>query len=421
MNLTGFFGLLGGLLVLAFVANRLALRTGISDVLVLMATGVLLGPLLGVVEPERFQGVAQGFGTLALILILFEAGLELDLWQTMRHFPGGSVLAVFSYAVSVLAIAFVAHRTLALPFRSALIAGGVLGGVSSSVTLPVLQHLGLRPKVRIALLIEASLADVLSVLFVAALLDIGPRTGSMIMGLLRGFSAEFGISLVLGIIAGVGWSFLLPALSDQRFWQVLSFGAVLLVYAVTDVAGGGPLLAVLIFGLTLTNVPEARRRLIPKMPLAAARLPVEAIATEPHVGLLAFHAELSFLVRTFFFVLMGVEVSFAAFSHQWVAVGGIFAAILIARGIAIYASRIVWRDTLAWERELTFWLLPRGLITVVLALEVARVLGSDWNFLLDWAFAAIVLTNLCVMIATLRARGHAQMAEVSRGAPPEAL
>ncbi|HVB99422.1 MAG TPA: hypothetical protein VNJ12_08870 [Candidatus Dormibacteraeota bacterium] len=51
MNLTAFFGLLGGLLVLAFVANRLVLRTGVPDVLVLMATGVLLGPLFHVIDP----------------------------------------------------------------------------------------------------------------------------------------------------------------------------------------------------------------------------------------------------------------------------------------------------------------------------------------------------------------------------------
>ncbi|HVB34462.1 MAG TPA: cation:proton antiporter [Patescibacteria group bacterium] len=416
MNLAAFFGLLGGLLVLAFVANLLVLRTGIPDALVLMATGVLLGPLLHVVDPSKFQGVTEGFGTLALILILFEAGLELDLWQTVRHFYGGLVLAIFSYAASVLLIVLVARETLALPLRSALIVGAVLGGVSSSVTLPVLQHLGLRPKARITLLIEASLADIFSILSVAALLDIGTSGGSVIAGLLRGFYLELGISLALGVAAGIGWSFLLPALSDRRFWQVLSFGAVLLVYAGTAVAGGGPLLAVLIFGLTLTNAPEARKRLTPATPL-----PTNTIGAEPHVALLAFHAELSFLVRTFFFVLVGVAVSFSAFSRQWVAVAWIFAAILAARGIAVYASRLAWRNMHPWERELAFWLLPRGLITVVLALEVVRVLGGGWNFLLDLAFAAIVLTNLCLMIATVRVRAHTQIAEITSVAPPEAL
>jgi cell volume regulation protein A len=415
MNLTLFFGLLGGLLVLAFVANRLVRRTGIPDVLVLMATGVVLGPILQLVDPSKFASVTHGFGTLALILILFEAGLELDLWQALRHFPGGSLLAILSYAFSMVLIAVVAQQTLSLPVRSALIVGAVLGGVSSSVTLPVLQHLQLRPNVRTTLVIEASLADILSVLAVAVLLGLPASGAGVFTGLVQGFFMELGISIVFGVAAGIGWSFLLPALSDQRFWQVLTFGAVLVLYAVTAVAGGGSLFAVLVFGLTLTNIPEVRKRIA-----SSAPGPVTG-PVEPHVSLLAFHAELSFLVRTFFFVLIGVVVRFSAFSAQWIAVVGIFGAILLGRWLAVEASRLAWRDTQTWERELAFWMLPRGLITAVLALEAARVLGGKWNFLLDLAFAAIVLTNICLMVGTLRAHHRTQATELPETAPPVEL
>jgi cell volume regulation protein A len=415
MSLTLFFGLLGGLLVLAFVANRLVRRTGIPDVLVLMATGVALGPVFHLVDPSKFAGVTHGFGTLALILILFEAGLELDLWQTLRHFPGGFLLAVFSHAFSMLLIAAVAQQTLSLPLRSAMIVGAVLGGVSSSVTLPVLQHLQLRPKVRTTLMIEASMADILSVLAVAVLLGLPASGVAVFTSLVQGFVRELGISLLFGVAAGIGWSFLLPALSDQRFWQVLTFGAVLVLYAVTAVAGGGSLFAVLVFGLTLTNIPEVRKRITLKAPSPATGL------AEPHVSLLAFHAELSFLVRTFFFVLIGVVVRFSAFFGQWIAVVGMFGTILLGRWLAVEASRLAWRDTQSWERELAFWLLPRGLITAVLALEVARVLGGGWDFLLDLSFAAIVLTNLCLLVGTLRARRRTQVSKLEEAAPPVEL
>jgi cell volume regulation protein A len=375
-----------------------------------MATGVLLGPLFHLVDPSKFEGVTHGFGTLALILILFEAGLELEVWEAFRHFPGAFALAVFSYVFTAGLIALVARYTLALPLHSALIVGAVLGGVSSSVTLPVLQHLSLRPKIRTTLVIEAALADILSVLAVTALL-VMPAHGSILAGVAQGFFVELGISLVFGVAAGIGWSFLLPALSDQRFWQVLTFGAVLVLYAVSAVAGGGPLLAVLVFGLTLSNAPEARKRLGRPLPPSAARP-----ETDPHATLLAFHAELSFLVRTFFFVLIGLVVRFSAFSRQWIAVAGIFGAILVGRWLAVSASRLVWRDTHPRERELAVWLLPRGLITAVLALEAARVRGGAWDFLLDLAFAAIVLTNLFLMIATFHARRLSQLVEVSETA-----
>jgi Kef-type K+ transport system membrane component KefB len=46
MDLNFFFALLGGLLVLAFVANRLVRFTGVPDAIILLATGVVIGPIL---------------------------------------------------------------------------------------------------------------------------------------------------------------------------------------------------------------------------------------------------------------------------------------------------------------------------------------------------------------------------------------
>ncbi len=413
MNLTLFFGLLGGLLVLAFVANLLARRTGIPDVLVLMATGVLLGPLLHLLDPAKFGGVTRGFGTLALILILFEAGLELDLRQVLRHFPAGFLLALVSYALSMVLVAVAARATLGLPLASSLIVAAVLGGVSASVSLPVLQNLKLRANLRTMLVVEGAMADILSVLAVSALLN--ATTGAApVSAFLHEFATQFAISLTLGLLAGIGWSFLLPRLSDQRFWQVLTFGAVLVLYATTAVAGGGALLAVLVFGLTLTNVPIARRH------LAAAQPEAEAAPLPPQTGLLAFHAELSFLVRTFFFVLIGVVVKFSGFWREWLPVLAIFAAILLARWLSVLAVRLLWRKSHAYERELAFWMHPRGLITVVLALEAVNVGGPSWQFLERLAFAVLVLTSLTMTIGTLRGKRLGNLLEEGPAAASEA-
>jgi len=101
MSITGFFALLGGLLVLAFVANRLAQRTRVPDVVVLILVGTLLGPVFRLVDAARFENVTRGFGTLALLLILFEGGLELDVRETLRHLGGGLVLSWSAYAVFI--------------------------------------------------------------------------------------------------------------------------------------------------------------------------------------------------------------------------------------------------------------------------------------------------------------------------------
>jgi potassium/hydrogen antiporter len=93
-------GLVGGLLVVAFLANRVFGLTRIPDVLVLMMLGVLLGPVLGLVQAASLAKTTNLMGTLAIILVLFEGGLELNLRDTLKHFPGSFLLATLAYIFS---------------------------------------------------------------------------------------------------------------------------------------------------------------------------------------------------------------------------------------------------------------------------------------------------------------------------------
>ena len=74
--------------MLAFAANRLSRWTRVPDVIVLLVTGIVLGPVLHFVNPAKFAEVTRGFGTIELILILFAAGLELDLRRALRQLGG---------------------------------------------------------------------------------------------------------------------------------------------------------------------------------------------------------------------------------------------------------------------------------------------------------------------------------------------
>ncbi len=162
MNLNLFFAILGGLLVLAFVANRLVRFTGVPDVIILVFTGVVIGPVLHWIDPEVFRGVTHGFGSLALMLILFEGGLDLKLREILNHFAGGLFLALVSYVFANASVALLCRHALQLAWVPALLVGAVLGCISSSILLPVLQQVNLRREVKVTLLLEASLGDALA-------------------------------------------------------------------------------------------------------------------------------------------------------------------------------------------------------------------------------------------------------------------
>lgn len=407
MNTAFFFGLLGGLLVLAFVANRLFQKTRVPDVVVLMATGLLIGPVLGWVRASQFQDVTHAFGTLALILILFEGGLELNLRETVRHFPGGVLFGLFTYTFTAVLLGWVTARSLQLPYHSGLLAGAVLGCTSSTIVLPILQQWKAKDSVKTILLIEATLGDILSVLAVGFLLEYQQAKGGMFGSFMTSLVLKVLVSLAVALLLAWLWSQLLPRLSEQRFWHVLTFSFVLLLYAGTEVLRGSGLLAVLGFGLALSNfrmeVPEKRIRPF-ELFLPVAR---------PHEQTLSFHAELSFLVRTFFFVLIGAIVHLEGLEPVWPLMLGAVGAIYLARWGALQASRWAWSGIGRAERETILWMLPRGLITIVLALEVVDVQGREMAFLAPLSFAVILLTNLIVVFGSMRIKR-----ETAQALPP---
>ena len=180
-------GLVGGLLVVAFLANRVSGLTRIPDVLVLMMLGVLLGPVLGLVQPGTLAQTTNLLGTLAIILVLFECALELNLRDTLKHCPGSLLLATQAYIFSMVLVAVIVTSRLGLSWTDGLLVGAALGCTSSTVVLPVLQQLWAEEPVRVTLMLEAAWGDVLAVLTVGLLLGLRSQGEAVAQGLPHDF------------------------------------------------------------------------------------------------------------------------------------------------------------------------------------------------------------------------------------------
>lgn len=383
MQMAYIFGLPAALLVLAVVANRLSKLTRVPDIIVLLLIGVTLGPILHWVNPGNFEGAIRVLGTLALILILFEGGLELRLRQAMRYFPAGLLLVILSFGLSFALIALMGRALLHLGWSDCLLLGAALGCTSGTIVIPALQQINTPDPVKITLTVEASLGEIIAVLMVGSLLEQNPGK-SLIGGLVTDFSHHIFFSVVIGFAIGALWSKIWPKLAGAPYMNILSLGVVLGVYSLGDYFKGSGLLTVLIFGVTLANLPRT-----PHMTRQGQRM-------------LAFHAEFSFLVRSFFFVLLGIVAQFVS-RHYIVPILGILAALVLARFLAVQGSRWVVRDVERRDTELLFWMLPRGLVTAVLALEIMNDRGAVFAFLPAMAFTVVMVTNLFIVWGSVRA------------------
>jgi Na+:H+ antiporter len=418
LTVTTLFGLLGLLLVLAFLANRLSRWTRVPDVIVLLATGILLGPVLHWIRAVQFSAVTRGFGTLALILILFAAGLELDVRHAFRQFSGALVLSLLSYGLTFTGVTYFCIYGLGIQKMPAMLIAASFACISGSIVLPVLDQMDLRRDLKTTLIIEASFGDGLGALGVGVLLDLASGAGAATTGVIPAllhrlglapgtsgaiaggvvalFLFKFLLALAIAVAAGFLWARLLPLVSDKQYWQVLTFAAVLLVYSGTHGLGGSDLFAVMVFGATLANLPDPQDR--------RSEFGFAILSPDPSRLIHSFHSELAFLVRSFFFVLLGALIEFSGLRHQLLPSLGILGVFFLARSVAVQLSRTIWRGTSAREREFAILMIPRGLITAVLALEVIQAKPSELVFLSSLTFAVILFTNVLVLLASIRAR-----------------
>ena len=317
------------------------------------------------------------------MLILFEGGLELRLRQALRYFPAGLVLVVLSFGLSFGLIALMSRALLHLQWSDCFLLGAALGCTSGTIVIPVLQQIATPDPIKITLTVEASLGEIIAVLVVGSLLHMS-GDHSVIAGVATNFSHHILVSLAIGVAAGATWSRLWPLIAGQPYVPILNLGVVLGVYSLGDFAGGSGLLTVLIFGVTLANLPRT-----PHMTRQGARL-------------LAFHSELSFLVRSFFFVLLGIVAEFVSRKYI-VPILGILAALVLAR-FWPFRPAAGWSVTSSAKIRNCFsgccrvdWL-PR-----CWRWRSVDVRGAIFSFLPAMAFTVVMVTNLFIVWGSFRA------------------
>jgi len=138
-----------------------------------------------------------------------------------------------------------------------------------------------------------------------------------------------------------------------------------------------------------------------------------------HRHTLAFHSELAFRVRSFFFVMLGVVIEMKGLRGYFALVAGVIGVMVVSRALSVVASGWASGGTTWQERRLALWTFPRGLITAVLAIQVLQARGPQFSFLPALAFATILITNLLMVVGSLQVRDSPSVASVGKPeAPP---
>lgn len=394
--------LLGGIIGVGFIGNLFFERTRIPSVLLLIIIGIVLGPLTRIVPPELVRPFMPAFGAVALTIILFEGGLDLDLKHTLEQAGRAILLAFVSFTLAMFLIYYAITLGMNEHGRIVWAVAAALGCTSAPIVIPVLARAAQHSPMRPLLVVESALSDALAVMAVLAL--IGFEQTELSGALLAG---QLGKSMLIGagaaIAGGLIWLWLLSHLSTRPFFYLMTIGFVFLLMGAVEVFHGSGALAVLIFGMMLANGEALVGIFNPRIREKIAKSFGEG-GVALHPRLTESHAEVSFLTRSFFFVYLGIIFQWPGSDFRmWLTIALSALAIIVGREIAVQLTGWVSRVP-ATHRSLLNAMVPRGLATAVLAAMLvnrATQPGPAWETL---ATFVVVITNVWMTFRLLKIR-----------------
>jgi len=325
-------------------------KTGIPDVAFLMILGVIIGPVLGIIQPEAVIQIVPYFAALALIIIMFDGGLNLDLKQMIKTAHFSFTLAILGFILSVTIVTLAVHYALDWSWLESILLGSIVGGSSSVIVFGLVRNIRISEETKNMLSFESALTDILSTI-IAFILFEAILVGQFDLQVLEEtLGRAIVVGLVLGFGVGIPWMYVSTKLGNAQHAYMLTLGILFVLFFLANSFGESGALTALVFGLMLGNRSHLAGILKFKLPKIELDDPT--------------HNQLTFLVRSFFFVFVGLMASIGQYEYAILGVG---------ITIAIYFGRIIVSKTTLTkrfsllDRRVTYSMIPRGLAAAVLA------------------------------------------------------
>ncbi len=137
-------------------------RTGIPDIAFLMVLGVIIGPVLGIIQADVVLEIVPYFAALAIIIIMFDGGLNLDIKHMMKTAHFALVLAVLGFILSMVIVTMLAHYGLGWEWLDSILLSSIVGGSSSIIVFSLVRQIHVSEETKSMLSFESALTDILS-------------------------------------------------------------------------------------------------------------------------------------------------------------------------------------------------------------------------------------------------------------------
>lgn len=376
--------ILCSVVILSYIFSIVSRYIKVPAVLLLLASGI------GVRYFADQQGwnfimprhLVEFLGTIGLIMIVLEAGLDLKLRKDKIGLIKNSFFsAFFIFLLSAAGITAVLVYFLNEPIHNCIVYAIPLSIMSSAIVIPSLHQLSEHKKE--FLIYEASFADIIGVM----IFNFFVMNEVLSLNAFLGFFLQLAIAIIASFLFSV-LLFLILAKSKLNIKFFLIISLLICIYEAGKLLHLPSLIIIILFGLMMNNWELIQFPKIQKM------FPHEKVQETTHM-LHGITAETSFLIRTFFFIAFGYSINIqAVFDNKVILIGTIIVLILLV--IRYLYLRFFLKESI--YPEIVF--IPRGLVTVLLFYKIPDLYMLQ-SFNEGILFFVVLITSLVMMVGML--------------------
>lgn len=392
--------ILSSVALLAMGCQWLAWRAQLPAILFLLLTGIVMGPVLDILQPDALFGdLLLPFVSLSVAIILFEGSLTLrfeeirELGTVIRR-----IVSIGAITVWIL-IALATRYIMGFSWEVSALFGALMVVTGPTVIVPMLRSV--RPKRNVANILrwEGIVIDPIGALFAVVCYEfilasteyqaIGHTLEVFAQTVLAGSIFGAGSGYLLGIILRKQW---LP----EYLHSLVALSLVLMTFSLSNhLMHESGLLAVTIMGMWLSNMKDV------------------------HIShILNFKEDLTILLISVLFIVLAARIDFSLlFELGWKIILILLIIQLAVRPIQVIVSTL-FTDVSWRERGFLSWIAPRGIVAAAVSAIFAERLQeqgySEAVYLVPMTFFIIMGT---VLLQSATAKLVARLLDVAEPEP----
>ena len=346
-------------------ATVLAQHTKIPGIVLLLATGAILGPdLLGVIRPETLGNIMPVLVGYAVAIILFEGGMNLNIKRLLKESASIKRLITFGAIITAAGGAAAAALFMDWSWQLSVLFGALVIVTGPTVITPLLRRIKINHKLETILEAEGVLIDPIGAIIAIVALEIviHPSGGAFTSGLIDVF-LMLGTGVLLGLSGGFFIAYLLKPknLIPEGLENIFVLASVLALFHIcNEIQPESGIASVTVAGLVVGNFKTRALR-----------------------DLMEFKEQLTVMLIAMLFVLLAADIRFSDITGLgWPGVMTVMTLMFVVRPLNVAACTTNSGLKVA-EKSFLAWLSPRGIIAaaiasfVALTLDKAGIAGGD--------------------------------------------